>query len=231
MFREKYTSGDYLKKNPTWHAEDSPWKAKNIIQMMERNNIEPKTICEIGCGAGEILKQLQYNMKKDCIFYGYEISPEAFELCKKKSNERLHFAVKDILQEKDVFFDMILLIDLIEHMEDYYSFLRGIKQKGQYKMFHIPLDLSVQSLLRYSQIMKKRELVGHIHYFTKEIALQILQDTGYKIIDWFYPTGSKYPAKSIRSYIARLVRKHLFTIHKDLAVRIMGERSLMVLAK
>jgi len=42
-----YTQGDYLKKNPTWHIEDSAWKAKNVIRIMKRNNISPKTICEV----------------------------------------------------------------------------------------------------------------------------------------------------------------------------------------
>jgi len=27
-----YTEGDYLKNNPTWHAEDSPRKAAHILQ-------------------------------------------------------------------------------------------------------------------------------------------------------------------------------------------------------
>ena len=173
---EIYTSSDYLKRNPTWHVEDSSWKAKQIFKMMKRNNIVPKTICEVGCGAGEILNQLQHNMNKECIFWGYEISPQAFKLCKERFNERLHFKLKDILQEKDVFFDLILLIDLIEHLEDYFSFLREIKPKSQYKIFHIPLDLSVQILLRNYPILKSRESVGHIHYFTKDVALQILKD-------------------------------------------------------
>jgi len=168
MSEEVYTHGNYLKKNPTWHIEDSPWKAKRIIRMMKRNNIVPKTICEVGCRVGEILKQLQHNMDKECMFWGYEISPQAFELCKKRANERLHFELGDILQEEDVFFELILLIDLIEHLEDYFSFLRKIKLKGKYKMLHIPLDLSLQTVLRGSPIMKLRESVSHIHYFTKE---------------------------------------------------------------
>lgn len=232
MFEEMYTHSDYLRKNPTWHVEDSAWKAKQIVRMMKRNNIVPKTICEVGCGAGEILRQLQHNMNKECMFWGYEISPQAFELCQKRANERLHFELGDILQEKDAFFDLILLIDLIEHLEDYFSFLREIKPRSQYKILHIPLDVSVQTVLRSSPIMEVRELVGHIHYFTKEIALQILKDVGYEILDYFYTTGSiELPAQSIKSYIARLPRKLLFAIHKDLAVRIMGRYSLMVLAK
>ncbi|MBC8512605.1 MAG: methyltransferase domain-containing protein [Dehalococcoidia bacterium] len=232
MTEEMYTSGEYLRKNPTWDVEDSPWKAKQIIRMMERNDIAPKSICEVGCGAGEILRQLQYHMNKECMFHGYDISPQAFELCRKRANERLHFKCKDFLQEKDAFFDLILLIDLIEHLENYFNFLREIKPRSQYKILHIPLDLSVQTVLRKSPIVKVRRRFGHMHYFTKEIALQILNDVDYEVLDWFYTAGFiELPPKSIKTYIARLPRKLFFAIHKDWAVRIMGGYSLMVLAR
>ncbi len=91
MFKELYTSGEYLEKNPTWHVEESPWKAKQILRMMKQNSISPRTICEVGCGAGEVLKQLQERMDPACSFWGYEISPQAFELCKPRANEKLHF--------------------------------------------------------------------------------------------------------------------------------------------
>lgn len=199
---------------------------------MKRNNIVPKTICEVGCGAGEILKQLQENMSSECMLSGYEISPQAFELCKTRANERLHFKLGDIRQDKDVFFDVILLIDLIEHLEDYFSFLREMKSKSQYKILHIPLDLSAQGVLRGSPLIRSRESVGHIHYFTKDIALQIMKDVEYEVLDYFYTAGSiELPAKSTVSYIARLPRRLLYAIHKDLAVRLLGGYSLMVLAK
>ncbi|GAC1565336.1 MAG: hypothetical protein NVS3B14_02690 [Ktedonobacteraceae bacterium] len=51
---EVYTSGEYLEKNPTWHVEESPWKAKQIMRMVAQNGIEPRTICEVGCGVGEV---------------------------------------------------------------------------------------------------------------------------------------------------------------------------------
>jgi cyclopropane fatty-acyl-phospholipid synthase-like methyltransferase len=226
-----YTQGDYLKKNPTWHIEDSAWKAKKVIQIMKRNNISPKTICEVGCGAGEILVQLQYNMRKDCMFRGYEISPQAFEFCKTRANERLNFTIGDIIQKQECFFDLILLMDLIEHMENYFEFLRQLKTKGQYKILHIPLDLSVQSVFRRSKLLQHRELVGHIHYFTKELALNMLKNVGYEVLDYFYTTGSvELPSKTLKSYIAKVPRKFFFSIHEDITVRILGGYSLMVLA-
>jgi len=228
VIRETYTQGDYLTKNPSWHVEDSPWKAEQIVRMMRRNRLTPKTICEVGCGAGEILRQLQQRLDKECLFWGYEISPQAFALCKQRANERLRFEPRDILQDKDAFFDLLLLIDLIEHLEDYFGFLRGVKPKSAYKILHIPLDLSVQMVLRGSPIMRTRESVGHLHYFSKEIALAILIDVGYEVLDWFYV---ELPLKSINRYIACAPRRLFFAIHEDWAVRIMGGYSLMVLAQ
>ena len=56
MLDERYNDGSYLLKNRTWDVEDSPWKVKRIIELINKNNISPKSIVDIGCGAGEIIK-------------------------------------------------------------------------------------------------------------------------------------------------------------------------------
>src|SRR5713226_5856353 len=181
MIEELYTSGEYLKKNPTWHVGESPWKAREILRMMARNKIAPKTICEIGCGAGEILRLLQKKLGSECIFWGYEISPQAFELCQSRANERLHFKLADFTQEKDAFFDLVLIIDVIEHVEDCFSFLRAIKSKGSYKILHIPLDMAAKTIMQ-GRLISMLEDHGHIHYFTKDTALRILKNVGYEVL-------------------------------------------------
>ena len=227
-----YTSGEYLANNPDWHAEDSVWKAEQIFKMIKRNNIILKTICDVGCGAGEILKQLQRMMSSQAEFWGYDISPQAFDLCKDKANENLHFKLKDIMEEQEVFFDVILIIDLIEHLEDYFCFLREIKKRSKYVIFHIPLDLSVQGILRSEPFINSYEKAGHIHFFTKDIALNVIKDMGYEIIDYFYTaSGIDRPGKSFLSRLSRLPRKILFWINADLAVRIVGGYSLLILAQ
>lgn len=235
MLEELYTSGAYLEKWPSWHVEESPWRARQVMRMMVRNNLVPKTICEVGCGAGEILKQLQARMTDDCMFWGYEISPQAFELAKTRVNERLHFHLADFRQEQDVFFDLILIIDVIEHVEDCFGFLRDIKPKGFYKIVHIPLDLTAKAILR-GQLVKVRADHGHIHYFTKDTALQTLKDAGYEVLDHFYTSPAidlptRGTMNELRRSLMKLPRKLLFAIHEDLAARVLGGWSLLVLAK
>lgn len=231
MSENIYTQGEYLENNPTWHIEDSPWKANQILKMIERNNLFPNSISEIGCGAGEILNQLSIKMPQP-EFVGYEISPQAFQLCQQRHNSRIKFLLGNLLEDQRAKFDLVLAIDVIEHVEDIYGFLKNLRDKGEYKIFHIPLDLSVQTVLRKTPILKGRNDLGHIHYFTKELAEATLIDAGYQVIDSFYTASAiDLPARSIKSFLAKVPRKLMFKLNQDVTVRVFGGYSLMVLAK
>jgi SAM-dependent methyltransferase len=226
-----YTDGTYLEKNPGWHIDESPFKVSQILRMFEKLRLRPKTIAEVGCGAGEVLKLLQQKMDGACRFWGYDISPQALELCRNRANERLKFKLGEISREAGAFFDMILVLDVVEHVEDYFGFLRGIRPKSAMKIFHFPLDLSVQAVLRKRGLLKRRELYGHIHYFTKETALASVNEAGYELVDYFYTPRCLELAKDTIQKIARLPRMICFSIHQDLTVRILGGYSLLVLAR
>jgi cyclopropane fatty-acyl-phospholipid synthase-like methyltransferase len=232
MTQELYTSGTYFEKNPDWHIGESPWKARHVLRMVTQNRITPKTICEVGCGAGEVLKQLQGHMDSGCEFWGYDIAPQAFELSKSRANARLHFKLADIRQEQNILFDLILMMDVIEHVEDYFSFLREIRPKSRYTIVHIPLDLSVQTVLRRNGLLKVRESYGHIHYFTKETAMQTLKDVGYEVLDYSYTArATELPTQEVRRNVLKLPRKLLFALNQDLAAHMLGGWSLLVLAR
>ena len=231
MLEEIYTNGIYLEKHPNWHIEESPWKVRHIMRMIKRHHLMPNTICEVGCGAGEVLRLLQARMSDKCIFWGYDISPQAFEMCQERANERLHFKLADIKLEKEVLFDLILKHHVVEHMEDYFSFLRDIKQKSHYKIFHIPLDISVQTILRGKTLIRNRNVHGHIHYFTKETALRTLEDVGYEVLGYSYSPEYELDAPLLQTKLMNLPRMFFFALHEDWAVRILGGSRLLVLAK
>jgi len=226
-----YVDGEYLKRNPAWHTEEAAFKARQVLKMVQKWRLRPKTICDVGCGAGEVLRLLQEKMDADCLFWGYDISPQALEMCKSRANERLQFKRADIREEGGIFFDLMLVLDVIEHVRDYIGFLIGIRPKSQLKAFHIPLDLSVQSVLRKNGLLKRRELYGHIQYFTKETALETLRDAGYETVDYFFTPRSIELGAGIALKLGRLPRRLGLAIHQDLAARILGGYSLMVLAK
>ena len=229
--RNIYTNGVYLDKNPLWHSDESPFKVKQILRMLKKHRLQPATICEVGCGAGEVLRLLQQEMNETCRFSGYDISPQAMELCKSRTNDGLHFKLGDLAREEGAFFDLLLVLDVFEHIEDYLGFLEGIRAKSDLKIFHIPLDLSVQAVLRKRGLLKRRELWGHLHYFTKETALETLKHVGYEVLDCFYTPRGIELATEVVHKLAILPRMICFRIHQDLAVRTLGGYGLLVLAR
>jgi hypothetical protein len=140
----------------------------------------------MGCGAGEVLKQVQERLTDECDLLGCDIYPRQSNSAGAGLMRGFIFLLGDITKVPQRFFDLILVLDLIEHLEDYFSFLRNIKERALYKIFQIPLDLSVQTVLRAFPLIRDRQRYGHIHYFIKETALQLLSDLGYQIIDYFY---------------------------------------------
>lgn len=229
-----YTSenSDYLKNNKTWHVEDSFWKAEQIFKLIERNHIKPAKVAEIGCGAGEILVQLDSLINDRNVNYnGYDISPDAFELSKGRSNQNIKFFKQDLLIKNDAFFDLCLIIDVIEHVENCFDFIRQCGKKATYKIYHIPLDIQVSALLR-NKLIETKNSVGHIHFFTKDTALAAISDSGQEILDYFYtPLSFETPNKTFKTEIANLFRRVLFTILPDFSVRLIGGYSLIVLTK
>jgi 2-polyprenyl-3-methyl-5-hydroxy-6-metoxy-1,4-benzoquinol methylase len=226
-----YTTGAYLQSSPEWHVGDSPWKAKQILKAFSRAKIAPKSICEVGCGAGEILVQLQNQMPDDVRFAGYEISPQAYELCKPRIRAGLEFHLEDFANEPTPPYDAALAIDVFEHVDDCFGFLRKLKTKATYKVFHIPLDMCVQNVFRVNPIMKLRRDVGHLHYFMKDTALELLTDTGHEIVDWFYTPGHELTQHSLKAELVRLPRKIGYKLAPDFTARTLGGFSVMVVTK
>lgn len=226
-----YHNETYLKHNPTWHQEDSPWKAAYIRQILRKNGVEGNRVCEIGCGAGEILNQLYDISPETTRFYGYELSEVAFRLCEPKAKERLRYYNSDPLILTDQIFDVALVIDVFEHIADYFEFLKDVKRLATYKVFHIPLELSAQSIIRSTPLLDSRHQLGHLHFFTKDLAVDSLCCAGYEIIDCCYTNAAFDLPKKLRTKFLNLPRWLLYKISPDLCSRIFGGFSLMVLAR
>jgi SAM-dependent methyltransferase len=228
---ESYESGVYLSKNPTWDEEDSEWKAIQILKMFDRNHLAPKSIVDVGCGAGGILASLQATLP-EVEYSGYEIAPDARKFWDKYVEKKIKFKVEDFLKKQTDHFEVLLLLDVIEHIPNPFEFLSELSGRAEYYVFHIPLDLSAMSVVREHPLLLVRQKVGHIHYFTKGLALSLIQECGYQIMDWSY-TGASFtaPQTTWKSWLARIPRRLIFGINRDLGVRLLGGDTLMVLAK
>ena len=227
-----YRDGSYLKNNPSWHVEESPFKVRQIRRMMKQQNLAPKTVCDVGCGAGLVLAELQPHLPSDCVCWGYDVSPDALAMSAKRGNENLRFRLFDIRKDQcDTLFDLLLMLDVFEHVEDYIGLVRAVRSKAKQKLFHIPLDLSVQAVVRRNGLLLRRDHHAHLHYFTKETALRTLTDVGYFIVDYFFTPRCIELGDLFVQKIARIPRQLSFALAPDVTVRVLGGYSLMVLAE
>jgi SAM-dependent methyltransferase len=227
-----YDSGEYRKRNPEWHAEEASWKVAQIVRMLDRHHLHPGTVCDVGCGAGEVLAQLQRRVGDGCELWGYDVSPHALELCAPKANTRLHFQLGDPPPVGDrPRFDLLLILDVVEHVDDCYGFLRRLRGLGRHTLIHLPLDLSVQTVVRPRSLQHVREEYGHLHYFTRETGLSLLRDTGYAVVDSAYTARAlEQPTRELRRRLMRWPRTLLAAISVELAATLLGGWSLLVLA-
>lgn len=232
MTRDLYTNDAYSQANPSWHEEDSPWKARQISALLAHFRIIPSTVVDVGCGAGGVLTELQKVLPSNTKLAGYDVSPAAIARCASKQNARLSFVNADYLSLETDVVDLLLAVDVVEHIEDYFGFLRSLRSRARQFVFHIPLDLHVSSVARVAPLLAARRQVGHIHYFLRETALAALTDTGYRILAERYTAGGmELASASGRAALLRWPRRILFQAVPHLAVRWLGGFSLLVLAE
>ena len=180
---KRYLDGTYLENDPNWHCEDAPWKANLVARILTLHQIQPVSICEVGCGTREILRCLfpSFPLSK---LYGFDISPQVTRFWPDDQDESITFTLGDFHELNTMKYDVLLMLDVFEHVRDPFTFLEESRSHAKKFVFHIPLDLSALGVARKLPLLKARRSVGHLNYYTKDLALETLIDCGYKIIDY-----------------------------------------------
>jgi 2-polyprenyl-3-methyl-5-hydroxy-6-metoxy-1,4-benzoquinol methylase len=230
-----YQDGQYLTNNPTWHEQDSPHKARWIASILQRRLISPKTVAEVGCGAAGILRNLA-EIFPEASFDGWDVSPQVVQLANAKPHPRLGIHLDDILGSGRVW-DLLLAIDVLEHMENPAEFLRESRKLCGWATIHLPLDLSVQTVFRGYPLLDLRRNLGHIHMFTRGTARALMEENGWEILEEAYTGGSlELPLAAglgnfLKNWPLRLPRRLLFAMSPHLAVRFLGGWSILLLCR
>lgn len=228
---EQYLSGYYLAHNPSWDSEDNSWKAEHVLRILAKNHIAPGSAVDVGCGSGGVLVELQKAMP-ETEFWGFDIAPDAARFWKPIQSPSIHFRLGDYFAFNERRYDLMMMLDVIEHLSNPFEFLAQVRGDANNHVIHFPLDLSAISIARESPLLYVRQKVGHIHYFTKGLAFALLDECGYEIVDWCY-TGAAFhaPQRTWKTRLAALPRRIVYALNRDLGVRLLGGETLMVLAR
>ena len=142
---DRYDDGSYLKQNVRWHQEDGPYKAGLVMQMLRRGKLKFNTCADVGCGAGFVTSILAETFA-DKKFYGFDTSRDAARFWTDNAATNLTFSSRNIRDVQEVF-DLVLCLDVFEHVDDYIGFLRELRKRGLQFIFNVPLDLNVAKLV------------------------------------------------------------------------------------
>ncbi len=225
-----YNNKEYLVNNINWHQEDSPYKASFVKKMIKRNKLSFNTCADIGCGAGYVT-ELMSREYLDSKFIGLDFSRDANKFWKSRSDlPNLEFLNKDVSELNDNF-DLIICLDVFEHIENYFGFLKELKKSSNRFIFNIPLDMSVMKLLTNGIELARTE-VGHLHYFNEYSARETLKDCGYIIKDSFLsPAFLSNLPRNGRQLAVLPFRLLTLAFGKSFGSRIFGGQSLVVYAE
>jgi len=180
---EIYADGTYLAKNANWHQEHSQYKSELVFKALTRTSTTFNTCVDVGCGAGLVAERVA-EIYPGATVSGYDISPDAQQFWNHRKLVHFH---KENLFDTDKRFDLALCLDVFEHVEDYFGFLRSLRSHASRVVFNIPLDMNVAKLI--TGLKSAREEVGHLHYFNSYTAIATLKDSGYSIVDSFFSAG------------------------------------------
>ena len=235
-----YTDGKYLEKNPTYHIEDSSYKCRNFVKILKKSNLDFKTIksiVEVGCGAGGILKHLYKSNIFNSEYIGLDINNDAIKIAKKNNISKIKFYNQDYFTSnyyKNS--DLIICADVFEHIDENISFLKKLLTGGKYFLFNIPLEISLLTLIRKDFVFRHSfNEVGHLHFYSKYTALILLEYCGFEIIDNSYAKNrlehSNKNEITLAKFLVMLPQYLIDKLSEDLSSSIFGGNSLVVLCK
>jgi len=209
---KKIYSKKYLKDVPGLADPlEQNWKTNKILPHLNKFLSFKKRgskikIIEVGGGTGMILRNINHLVKEkgfktELTFF--ETSKLYLQLAKKNNPEIKKCVLGDISKPtsfKDKEFDLCLLVDVLEHIQNIQDAMREIGRISKFAIIKIPIERSISiTLINLITFNKKREdllkRVGHIHTLAlSEIKKLINQNLG-KIISYSFTNLGEYMLK------------------------------------
>lgn len=188
-------------KNKLGDNKNTSWGV--IFDMIEEN----QEILDIGCSSGNFGAELI--KRKHCVVDGVDIDEKDVELAKKQLSNAFIFNVeKDPIKKIAKKYDVILMIDVIEHLVNPRNSLNSIGsllKPGGVLIFSVPnmAHISIRlNLLNGKLNYTKTGLLDdtHLHFYTEEYLSNVLNSAGFTISD-FRNTSITYPKQLIKKLL------------------------------
>lgn len=154
---------------------------------------------DLGCGNGFLTNQISAFFKET---HGCDVSESGINLANKRNNLKVKYFLTDgnLSNIEENHYDIVTLLEVIEHVYDPSKLLVHIKSKMRKKgkiIISTPFhgyfkNLAIALTNKFDHHFNPLWLHGHIKFFSKKTIVKVLKDNGFKINAVYY-TGRFYP--------------------------------------
>ncbi|HXI14201.1 MAG TPA: class I SAM-dependent methyltransferase [Thermoanaerobaculia bacterium] len=156
--------------------------------LLERISGDARTILEFGCGEGALGSALK--ARQECRVVGVELNEEAAGIARTKLDSVHSGDVRDLMARLDETFDWIVGGDILEHLEEPWSFLQDLRRvanPGAHLLLSLPNISSwpiVSDLLRgrFDYVYMGILCAGHVRFFTRRMIEEMLEIAGWRVV-------------------------------------------------
>ena len=219
-----------------WYYESDKWEFDRAVEIVQK--IRPKSILEIGCGAGEFLQKVFSGVEYSL---GLDFNETALTSARQKG---LNVRNENIQNLKDSF-DMIVMFEVLEHLESPFDIMKAIESKlnpGGVLIIAVPnpdgylkdMGVVLLDMPPHHNTGWKKETFD---YLAQKLGMQILsyetEPLRYvhyqSLLSTLIQQGSKsFFLKKVQQVLARLFTPFLFTLGSH---KLVGQTHLVSLKK
>ena len=164
-------------------------------------------ILEIGCGEGDFYS----NFKQNSEYWGIEPDREAAAVAAKKIDKILPGTYQEVYKKlPEIYFDLVICNDVIEHMADFETFFQTIKSKMRDNSYLVGSIPNVRYISNLIELLIKKDWKytkdgildnTHLRFFTEKSLRQTFLEHGFIIEELRGINGVKFrltPRKRLR---------------------------------
>src|SRR3989344_1869663 len=225
-FYEKYGEHWVNKSRRKYEKIASNWKVGKILTVLNQNkSIKVNSLLDFGCGPGNILSFLDKKMNLKRV-YGFDISKSMIKIARKNFPKAKYIISKDLADFSNKV-DLVIFIDVLEHVPEPIKILKQASKISKYQFVKIPLENTLLRNMAKFIGLNKVSSEGHINFWHKDEFLDLLDESGFKVIDFwegnppkkiqFYPRESKGEVSKIKKplfLVFDITGKIIFPFHK-----------------
>jgi SAM-dependent methyltransferase len=182
----------YLQLHKDLHEADVDSKVGAIANILPKDG-KIHSILDVGCGSGKILIQLSQLLGTDKNT-GIDISQKIIEVAKSNDPDGIiSWLATDVFSPTLSKHDVVLAVDIVEHVQDDHSFLKRISQLGDFVVIKVPIEVNIVNRFIKSlsngiidPCLNTEVRYGHIHHYSVEGFLSLLDGSSLRVIKVAY---------------------------------------------